>query len=231
MSSSSREPRSKRRSGPGTASQVDHRRRQVDPAHGQPTPGQEVSDMPGTATDIGHLAVVLAGHELGEQADHGPVNAVGREHLQDIVGVLPGHLVVAVAGDLQVRVHRSSQQGIRHHRHRSPNHHRARPADCSAVHDGPDPDGALAPSTGRRPGPCWVISASPRATARRAAARAGSIRSRHCSPPTALATSLGHTVLPAPRSASSRVSAWSRFASTACWSRPCLAAGKRRCSI
>ncbi len=61
--------------------------------------------------------------------------------------------------------------------------------------------------------PCWVISASPRATARRAAARAGSIRSRQCSPSTALATSLGHTVLSAPRSASSRMSARSRFAS------------------
>src|SRR6476646_2543142 len=60
--------------------------------------------MPRAATDIGHLGVVLATDQVGEQADHGPVDAIGREHLHDMVAVQLSHLVVAVAGGLQTSV-------------------------------------------------------------------------------------------------------------------------------
>ena len=67
------------------------------------------------APDIGYLAIVVVANEVGEQADHGPVDAVGREHLEDVLGVLAGDLVVAVAGVLQVGFigHRSKVSGER----------------------------------------------------------------------------------------------------------------------
>jgi len=74
--------------------------------------------------------------------------------------------------------------------------------------------------------PPWVISASPRATRRRAAARAGSISARHASSPdddgptdgpdaaaTALAASDGQIVAPAARASRIRSTASSRAVS------------------
>ena len=74
--------------------------------------------MSWAATDIGYLVIVLVGHEVGEQADHGPVNAVGREHLQDVVGVLPRRPGRSCRGWSAGARHRSPEQGIGRHRHR-----------------------------------------------------------------------------------------------------------------
>ena len=49
----------------------------------------------------------------GSEFVDGLVRAVGREHLKDVVGVLPGHLVVAVAGGLELLLigHRRTLSG------------------------------------------------------------------------------------------------------------------------
>ena len=73
--------------------------------------------------------------------------------------------------------------------------------------------------------PPWVISSAPCATSRRAAARAGSIRSRHPSGATSRAASDGQMVAPRARAdSSSRIARSSRSPSAPgrCWRQPAL---------